>query len=572
MQFYNEAGRHILKKIRNHTLITMVVVSIAAAILGVANSPPILPSSFYGTVMVNGAYVSDGTIISAWIGSTRFAEVGTFTFEAKSVYTLEIPADNPGTTQKEGGQEGDTIVFKIGSAPADQTGTWHSGTNVELNLAASTAPPPPAADFGASPTTGDAPLTVAFVDNSTGSISAWSWDFGDSSSSTAQNPAHEYTTPGTYTVALTVTGPGGSDTQTRVAYITVTEPVPEANFSGSPQTGVVPKLVSFTDLSSGNITSWNWEFGDGGTSTAANPSHEYTTPGTYTVALTVSGPGGSDTKTRVNYISIYEEIIANFSAAPTSGAAPLDVSFSDSSSGEISSWFWNFGDGGTSTQQYPGYQYPSPGIYTVTLAVSGPAGSDTKTRTNYIDVSSPGSTVAEFTASPKSGPAPLTVSFTDLSSDNVNSWSWNFGDGGTSSQQNPVYTYSSPGTYPVSLSVTSTSGDDMETKVDYITVSDPAAITADFEGSPRSGEAPLTVFFTDNSSGDIESWSWNFGDGGGSTQQNPSHQYTSPGSYTVSLSVSGSGKNDGEVKVNFVSVIESKKDEWVIYLPITFPE
>lgn len=572
MQFYNEAGRHILKKIRNHTLITMVVISIAAAILGVANSPPILPSSFYGTVMVNGAYVSDGTIISAWIGSTRFAEVGTFTFEAKSVYTLEIPADNPGTTQKEGGQEGDTIVFKIGSAAADQTGTWHSGTNVELNLAASTAPPPPAADFGASPTTGDAPLTVAFVDNSTGSISAWSWDFGDSSSSTAQNPAHEYTTPGTYTVALTVTGPGGSDTQTRVAYITVTEPVPEANFSGNPQTGVVPKLVSFTDLSSGNITSWNWEFGDGGTSTAANPSHEYTTPGTYTVALTVSGPGGSDTKTRVNYISIYEEIIANFSAAPTSGAAPLDVSFSDSSSGEISSWFWNFGDGGTSTQQYPGYQYPSPGIYTVTLAVSGPAGSDTKTRTNYIDVSSPGSTVAEFTASPKSGPAPLTVSFTDLSSDNVNSWSWNFGDGGTSSQQNPVYTYSSPGTYPVSLSVTSTSGDDMETKVDYITVSDPAAITADFEGSPRSGEAPLTVFFTDNSSGDIESWSWNFGDGGGSTQQNPSHQYTSPGSYTVSLSVSGSGKNDGEVKVNFVSVIESKKDEWVIYLPITFPE
>lgn len=572
MQFYNEAGRHILKKIRNHTLITMVVVSIAAAILGVANSPPILPSSFYGTVMVNGAYVSDGTIISAWIGSTRFAEVGTFTFEAKSVYTLEIPADNPGTTQKEGGQEGDTIVFKIGSAAADQTGTWHSGTNVELNLAASTAPPPPAADFGASPTTGDAPLTVAFVDNSTGSISAWSWDFGDSSSSTAQNPAHEYTTPGTYTVALTVTGPGGSDTQTRVAYITVTEPVPEANFSGNPQTGVVPKLVSFTDLSSGNITSWNWEFGDGGTSTAANPSHEYTTPGTYTVALTVSGPGGSDTKTRVNYISIYEEIIANFSAAPTSGAAPLDVSFSDSSSGEISSWFWNFGDGGTSTQQYPGYQYLSPGIYTVTLAVSGPAGSDTKTRTNYIDVSSPGSTVAEFTASPKSGPAPLTVSFTDLSSDNVNSWSWNFGDGGTSSQQNPVYTYSSPGTYPVSLSVTSTSGDDMETKVDYITVSDPAAITADFEGSPRSGEAPLTVFFTDNSSGDIESWSWNFGDGGGSTQQNPSHQYTSPGSYTVSLSVSGSGKNDSEVKVNFVSVIESKKDEWVIYLPITFPE
>ena len=216
-----------MTRFRSQLLTTIVILLIALAIIGVGSTPPILPSSFYGTVMVNGAYVADGTAISAWIGGTQYAATATITFEGKSVYNISVPADNPSTGEKDGGEEGDVVDFKIGSDAADQSGTWHSGENVELNLTATTTPPAPTADFSASPTFGSAPLTVDFMDNSSGSISSWSWDFGDTGSSSLQNPSHAYTSPGTYTVALTVAGPGGSDTETMVDYITVAEPTPE---------------------------------------------------------------------------------------------------------------------------------------------------------------------------------------------------------------------------------------------------------------------------------------------------------------------------------------------------------
>ncbi|MBK7878305.1 MAG: PKD domain-containing protein [Planctomycetes bacterium] len=168
------------------------------------------------------------------------------------------------------------------------------------------APAAPVANFTGTPTTGTAPLAVAFTSTSTGTISTYAWDFGDLSTSTLQNPSHTYTAAGTYTVSLTVTGPGGSNSLTRTNYITVaaTPPAPVASFTGTPTSGTAPLAVAFTDASTGSITSWSWTFGDGGTSTLQNPSHTYTVAGTYTVALTVTGPGGNDTQTRTNYITV----------------------------------------------------------------------------------------------------------------------------------------------------------------------------------------------------------------------------------------------------------------------------
>jgi PKD repeat protein len=114
-------------------------------------------------------------------------------------------------------------------------------------------------------------------------------------------------TAGTYTVSLTATNPSGSDTETKTSYITVNETSPEppvANFVGSPTSGNVPLTVNFTDLSTGDITSRSWTFGDTGTSTAQNPSHTYSSAGTYPVSLTVTGPGGSDVETKTNYITV----------------------------------------------------------------------------------------------------------------------------------------------------------------------------------------------------------------------------------------------------------------------------
>jgi PKD repeat protein len=166
-------------------------------------------------------------------------------------------------------------------------------------------PPPPVAQFSGSPTSGTAPLTVNFTDQSTGSITSWSWTFGDGGTSTAQNPSHQYTSAGTYTVSLTVTGPGGSDGETKNNYITVNPCVaPTANFVGSPTSGTAPLTVSFTDQSTGSPTSWSWNFGDGGTSTAQNPSHVYSGAGTFTVTLTVTNSCGSDGETKTNYITV----------------------------------------------------------------------------------------------------------------------------------------------------------------------------------------------------------------------------------------------------------------------------
>jgi PKD repeat protein len=185
-------------------------------------------------------------------------------------------------------------------------------------------PAAPVANFTGSPTAGEAPLTVNFSDASTGSITSWAWDFGDTGTSTAQNPSHVYSNPGTYTVTLTVTGPGGSDTLTRVDYVTVSEPgAPVANFAGTPTSGNAPLTVNFTDLSSGSITSWAWDFGDTGTSTAQNPSHVYSNPGTYSVTLTVTGPGGTGALTRTDYITVNAPPASTFYYVSFAGSASV---------------------------------------------------------------------------------------------------------------------------------------------------------------------------------------------------------------------------------------------------------
>jgi PKD repeat protein len=334
-------------------------------------------------------------------------------------------------------------------------------------------------------------------------------------------------------------------------------PPPVAAFSGSPTSGDTPLTVNFTDESTGSITSWSWTFGDGGSSTAQNPSHQYTSAGIYTVSLTVTGPGGSDGETKTDYITVTDPIpppVAEFAGSPTSGEAPLTVNFTDQSTGQITSWSWTFGDGGTSTAQNPSHQYTSAGTFTVSLTVTGPGGSDGETKTNYITVTGPPPPVAAFSGSPTSGCAPLTVGFTDESTGDITSWSWTFGDGGTSTAQSPSHQYNSAGTYTVTLTVTGPGGSDSETKTNYITVT--GAPVAAFTGSPTSGDVPLTVSFTDQSTGGATSWSWTFGDGGTSTAQNPTHEYTAVGTYTVTLTATNACGSDGETKTDYITVTE----------------
>ena len=401
---------------------------------------------------------------------------------------------------------------------------------------------------------GTFPLTVAFSNTSSGSITSYAWDFGDGTTSTAASPSKVYAAAGVYTVKLTVTGPGGSNTQTRSNYITVSAAAPLAQFTGSPVSGTFPLTVAFSNTSSGSITSYAWDFGDGTTSTAASPSKVYAAAGVYTVKLTVTGPGGSNTQTRSNYITVSAAApVAQFTGSPVSGTFPLTVAFSNTSSGSITSYAWDFGDGTTSTAASPSKVYAAAGVYTVKLTVTGPGGSNTQTRSNYITVST-AAPLAQFTGSPVSGTFPLTVAFSNTSSGSITSYAWDFGDGTTSTAASPSKVYAAAGVYTVKLTVTGPGGSNTQTRSNYITVS-AAAPVAQFTGSPVSGTFPLTVAFSNTSTGSITSYAWTFGDGTTSTAASPSKVYAAAGVYTVKLTVTGPGGSNTQTRSNYVTVI-----------------
>ena len=161
--------------------------------------------------------------------------------------------------------------------------------------------------------------------------------------------------------------------------------LPVANFSSNVTKGYVPLSVQFKDLSK-NVMSWKWSFGDGAIKTSQNPTHIYSTVGTYTVKLTATNAAGSNTKTKMNSIKVIGKPIAAFSAKPTSGNSPLTVTFKDASVGSPTSWKWSFGDGTSKTSQNPIHIYPKASSYTVKLTVTNTMGSNTTTKSNYIIV------------------------------------------------------------------------------------------------------------------------------------------------------------------------------------------
>jgi len=250
---------------------------------------------------------------------------------------------------------------------------------------------------------------------------------------------------------------------------------PVAGFSASPTSGNAPLKVKFTDKSSNVPTSWKWSLGDGKTSTVKNPAYTYNKAGKYTVSLTVKNAAGTSTKTIKNYIIVNAapvKPVASFSASPTSGNAPLKVTFTDKSTNSPTSWKWTFGDGKTSTLKSPAYTYSKAGKYTVSLTVKNTAGTSTKTIKNYIIVNAaPVKPVSSFSAFPTSGKAPLKVQFTDKSTGLPTSWKWSFGDGTYSTAKSPAHTYSKAGKYTVSLTVKNAKGSSTKTISGYIMVS-----------------------------------------------------------------------------------------------------
>ncbi len=240
-----------------------------------------------------------------------------------------------------------------------------------------------------------------------------------------------------------------------IALLLPQKPGPTADFNVDTRTGTAPLVVTFTDLSTGDPTSWKWEFGDGETSTVQNPTYKYERPGTYTVKLTATNAQGSDTAVKENYIIVSEPLPKpdpDFKVEPRTGAIPLKVLFTDLSTGNPTSWLWDFGDGGNSRAQNPIYTYTKPGTYNVTLTVANELGSKSKTYPELVIVTS-SPPVASFTWQDISDMLDRRAQFTDQSQGNPTSWKWEFGDGTTSTLQNPSHVYSAGGMYTVKLTV-----------------------------------------------------------------------------------------------------------------------
>jgi uncharacterized protein (TIGR02145 family) len=181
---------------------------------------------------------------------------------------------------------------------------------------------------------------------------------------------------------------GTEEDEITILLIPKVEP-PVAAFSVDTTSITEGDTVYFTDESTNSPTSWDWDFGDGSTSTEQNPSHTYSSAGSYTVRLTVTNSVGSDSETKTNYITVNSEIfkpVAAFTASPTTIIEEGAVQFTDQSTNEPTEWSWDFGDGSTSTEQNPNHSYTNEGTYDVSLTVTNSAGSDSETKTDMITV------------------------------------------------------------------------------------------------------------------------------------------------------------------------------------------
>jgi PKD repeat protein len=253
---------------------------------------------------------------------------------------------------------------------------------------------------------------------------------------------------------------------------------------------------------------------------------------------------------------LYDAPLADLDASPRRGPAPLEVFFQDASIGAIDDFRWDFGDGRIGSGEKTSHVYEQPGTYTATLRLLGPGGTSEKSCT--IEVLPADRAVADFRANPLKGRGTLEVSFEDLSK-NAKLWSWDFGDGGKSSESSPLHNYAAPGLYTVRLRVENDIGHDEKIREKYIKVAHPDEPTADFRAIPREGDAPLEVYFEDLSSGQVTEWSWDFGDlrSGAenvSRERNVTHVYKSPGHYTVRLLAKGPHGEDVEEKVRYILV------------------
>lgn len=509
-----------------------------------------LPNAGNFPLDVNFSYTNTGGIISSLLwdfgdGTSSTSENPSKTYSTPGQYTVKLTAYGP---------DGNDVETKV--------------NYISVKV------PAPQIDFTCNITEGSSPLKVLFeASNIGGPVRNWIWEFGEKwywSGPSLTNVEITYDTPGQYDVKLTAEGPDYNDVVIKSRYITVKTPAPIIKFSANQIIGLKTLTTTFTSINTGGpINSYLWDFGDGTTSSEANPTHTYKKPGKYTVKLTATGPDYSDIEIMNNYITVKADMTpilsllledepapeVSISATPLQGEYPLNVAFTaNNSGGYVKNWHWNFGDGTSSTEQNPTHTYTQAGNYTVVLTAYGESEIDVATETDLISILYPAPN-AIYALNSNSGIYPFNVTINTTNTGGpIEKWLWNFGDGTTYEGVNPSHSYIKAGVYNITCSVIGMNGVTYSLPSQQVTVTFPASVL-DFTASKTTGGAPLSVnFYSSNGGGSVTSWLWNFGDGTTSTLQNPVHKYMKKGTYTVSLTLSGNGVNQIVTKNAFVDV------------------
>lgn len=430
----------------------------------------------------------------------------------------------------------------------------------------------PQAEFHANKTEAKAGESIAFIDDSTGGSGSlsYSWNFGDGDISTLSNPSHFYNAAGAYTVTLTVTdSASGTDTESKLNYITITDP-PVAGFTASPTMALVGQNVTFTNGTDGGTPSYSyeWDFNNDGTvdSNDKDPSHAYANPGSYTVTLAVTDsgtPAGTDTETKSNYITVFADLAADFTAVPTTVSLGQAVVFTATATGGVNdlTYRWDFDNNGTMeslTGANPSYTYTTEGTKSVKLVVTDHA-SNTKTVIKNALITVALGLQADFTVEPAAAAPSQSIMFTSQVNGAVGTAAceWDFNSDGTidSTEEDPSFAYSEVGTYTVTLKVTDGAGSVTKTK----TVSVTATVLAAFSADKTAVTLGQAVKFTNQSGGGTApytyEWDFNGDNKVDSTEKDPSYTYPAAGSYAVSLKVKdAAGITDTETKDRYISV------------------
>lgn len=310
------------------------------------------------------------------------------------------------------------------------------------------------ANFSADTTRGcEAISAVQFNDLSTGNPSSWAWNFGNGNTSTLQNPVANYTSPGLYTVSLTVSLGGNQDLETKTNFIQVFNN-PTASFTVTNNLGCPPLPVSFTNTSSigdAPISNYFWDFGDGSQPNfAANPIHLYQTSGSYPVSLQIEDQNGCRDNEIFNSVTVTVAPIALFSASnnPSSCTVPYTVNFINNSQGTGVNYTWDFGDGSPlSNTVSPSHTYISIGNYNVRLVATDANCSDTLTKNNYVQLQ-----LVDTKFSLANDSICFGTSFKPINTTvGATLYSWQWGDGTTSSEKDANHTYLDSGWFQVRL-------------------------------------------------------------------------------------------------------------------------